>query len=174
VTTPIKLSQGSPRFIDFSPVLDTQQNSAVMDIRKEHLLNCLNRSYSVEFLYGINAAPESYAIQFFFKNHVTRTRHIDSQRGYLELLPQLYEKSNPNSLLRKVSYAVGLGILCNAKKSPELRVQARQIYGKSLKELSMAIRDPALAVHDETVITILLLSLCEVSLTISVIIMRVY
>jgi transcription factor-like protein len=93
---------------------------------------------------------------------VIRTRHLDSQRGYLELLSPMYEKASPDSLLHRAVYAVGLGCLSHVEKSTPLRREARAMYGKALKNLSMAIKDPVQSTLDQTLMTILLLSLCEV------------
>jgi hypothetical protein len=74
----------------------------------------------------------------------------------------MYEKASPDSLLHRAAYAVALGCLSHVEKSTALRCEARATYGRALKNLSMAIKDPVQATLDETLMGILLLSLCEV------------
>ena len=74
----------------------------------------------------------------------------------------MYDHARATSLLHKAAHAVGLGAMANAQKSNSLRCEARKTYGRALKDLSLAIKDPSLAALDETLMTILLFSLCEV------------
>jgi hypothetical protein len=129
---------------------------------EKYQLNYNNYIYGGDFLWGISAPQDAYAASYFFKSHVIRTRHIDSQRGYFELLASMYDKASPSSLLHKAAHAVGLGALSNAQKSTTLRCEARKTYGRALKDLSLAIKDPGQATLDETLMTIMLFSLCEV------------
>jgi hypothetical protein len=165
VSTPIKGTASSPMFIDFSTQMDQLPMSPIspIDVTEKYQQNYMNYHYGTEFLWGISAPQDSFAVSYFFQNHVIRNRHIDSQRGYMELLPQMYEHARSSSLLHKAANAVGLGAVSNAQKSTTLRCEARSQYGKALKELSLAIKDPVLATLDETLMTILLFSLCEVS-----------
>jgi hypothetical protein len=111
-----------------------------------------------------NTPTETYAIPYFFRNHVLWQRDVDSQRGFLEILAQMYESSRPSSLLHKATYAVALGSMSNALKSRPMRCEARRTYGKALQELGVAIRNPNTAASDELLMAVLLFSLYEVSL----------
>jgi hypothetical protein len=132
------------------------------DLREKFYPDLMSQVYSSHFIWGISAPQDSYVTSYFFRSHVIRTRHTDSQRGYLELLAPMYEKASPDSLLHRAAYAVALGCLSHVEKSTALRCEARATYGRALKNLSMAIKDPVQATLDETLMGILLLSLCEV------------
>jgi hypothetical protein len=164
VSTPANGTQRSPLFIDFSVNGDSLPISPIspVEIADKYQASYNNYVYGGDFLWGISAPQDAFAASYFFKSHVIRTRHSDSQRGYVELLPSMYDKASPTSLLHKAAYAVGLGALSNYQKSTSLRCEARKTYGRALKELSLAIKDPSLAILDETLMTILLFSLCEV------------
>jgi hypothetical protein len=167
VTTPIKTQDYSPTFTDFSTKQDYQALSPLSphDLRDKFYPDLMNQVYGSHFIWGISAPQDSYVTSYFFRSHVIRTRHLDSQRGYLELLSPMYEKASPDSLLHRAVYAVGLGCLSHVEKSTPLRCEARATYGKALKDLSIAIKDPVQSALDETLMTILLLSLCEVRTT---------
>jgi hypothetical protein len=97
----------------------------------------------------------------FFKNHVSWPRHDDSERGFLEALPSMYQKSSASSLLHKAVNALALGTLSNARMSTPLRCEARREYGKALQELGVAIKSVSLATSDETLMSILLFAVYE-------------
>lgn len=118
--------------------------------------------YNDSLIWGINLPQEAFAVTYFFKNHVIRNRHEDSQRSFIELLVALYDSADLSSLLHKAIYAVSLTLLANAQKDNKLRTESKKQYSRALKDLSSAIRDPRTATLDETVATVLLFSLCEV------------
>jgi hypothetical protein len=108
-----------------------------------------------------NTPSEITAIPYFFRKHVLMHRHLDTQRGFLELLPQMFDEARPSSLLHKATYALALGAMSNAYKSPVMRCEARKNYGRALQELGAAIQNPSMATSDEVLMSILLFSLYE-------------
>ena len=108
--------------------------------------------------------PELTAVPYFFHKHVLWRRHFDSQRGFLELLGEMYDEARPNSLLHEATRSVSLGAMSNAYKSRPLRCEAQKTYGKALQDLALAIQSPTLATSDELLMTILLFALYEVLL----------
>ncbi|KAF2436164.1 hypothetical protein EJ08DRAFT_692049 [Tothia fuscella] len=103
----------------------------------------------------------NYAVGFFFKNLVGMPRSTDSLRGYVEILGPMYVKAKADSLLHQATHALALASLSNGRKSPLLRLEARRIYGKALREVGTAIQDPVAAKSDEVLMSIMLFSLYE-------------
>lgn len=114
---------------------------------------------------GINNTPSAaLAVPYFFRNYVLSTRHADSQKGFLELLTEMWDETRPSSLLHQATYAIGLATMSNNYKSKEMRLDARREYGKALQQLGVAIQNPKVTTTDELLMTTLLCSLYEVSI----------
>jgi Fungal specific transcription factor domain len=159
----VSVNSYSPVFVDFSfnqDDMDLLQLSppAYLDKPVQFVSPILNSS----FLWNLACPKEPTAVGFLIKHHGTRRRHEDSQRGFMELLGIAYEQSKPSSLLHQATYALSLSALSNSQQSMSLRMEARREYGKALKQLSHVIKNPKLATTDETLMTILVFSLCEV------------
>jgi len=175
--TPIKVYTDSPVFIEYSPKSDYHNffHSSPVDAPPNSLDvfgKSLNKVSLFDFAeepvpkssvpWGLGNTPnESYAIPYFFRSHVLWHRDHDSQRGFLELLPDMYDATSPSSLLHKATYAVALGSMSNTLKSRPLRCEARRTYGKALQELGVAIRTQSTARSDELLMAVLLFSLYE-------------
>jgi hypothetical protein len=170
VVTPVLTQEASPVFGGFSPFLDQNgvlQLSPIEFSPKEfQVVNpVVDPVVNSSFLWNIAYPKEPTAIGFFIIHHAHRRRHEDSQRGFMELLECAYGQTSSTSLLHKATYALSLGALSNSQQSLSLRIEARREYGRAIKELSVAIKDPLLATTDETLMTILMFSLYEVSQT---------
>ena len=98
---------------------------------------------------------------FFLKNFATPPRQKDSIRGYLEILLPIYQNAPADSLVHQATGAVALASLSNGFKTRFLRMEAQKLYGKALREVGNAIKDPILARSDELLMSILLFSLYE-------------
>lgn len=98
---------------------------------------------------------------FFLKNFAIPPRQRDSIRGYLEVLFPIYQSAAPESLVHQATHAVALASLSNGFKTRILRMEAQKLYGKALREVGEAIKDPVRARSDELLISILLFSLYE-------------
>ena len=115
-----------------------------------------------------NSIPASLAFcrklastAFFLKNFATPARQKDSMRGYLEILLPIYQNAPMDSLVHQATDAVAMASLSNGFKTRLLRLEAQNLYGKALREVGNAIKDPILARSDELLISILLFSLYE-------------
>ena len=98
---------------------------------------------------------------FFLKNFAAPPRQEDSIRGYLEILLPIYQNAPVDSLVHQATAAVALASLSNSFKTRLLRMEAQKLYGKALREVGNAIKDPILARSDELLMSILLFSLYE-------------
>lgn len=103
----------------------------------------------------------NYAVAFFFRHLVQMPRSKDSLRGYIEVLGPMYTNARSTSILHQATHALALASLSNGQKSPLLRVEARRLYGKALRDVGDAIKDPVMARSNEVLMSILLFSLYE-------------
>lgn len=104
---------------------------------------------------------ELASTSFFLKNFALPPRQKDSTRGYLEVLLPIYQNASPDSLVHQATHAVALAALSNGFKTKLLRMEAQKLYGKALREVGEAIKDPVKARSDELLISVLLFSLYE-------------
>ena len=110
-----------------------------------------------------NDLQEQEAICAFFLDFVHLPRNPDSVQGHLHHLLPLYANTGPESPLSLATSAVALVL---SGSSPTRRADqqlARQKFGKALQKTSVAIQNPAESKRDETLMSVLLLGLYEVS-----------
>ena len=101
------------------------------------------------------------AVSFWFRHLLTIPRLPDALQGYLEILGPMYSKASPSSLLHQATRALALAGLSNGQRSALIRVEARKLYAKALRETGEAIRDPKQARSNELLMAIMLFSLYE-------------
>ena len=117
---------------------------------------------------GIRAAltqqTEQLALGYFFNKFVLLPRHSDAARGFIEVLPLLYMNAFPNSALSSATMAISLAAYANDPTRKVLFQQSKAKYGEALVRMNEALQDPVAVRKDETLMTVLLLGLLEVSL----------
>ena len=101
------------------------------------------------------------AVSFWFRHLVRIPRLPDALQGYMEILAPMYMKAMPSSLLHQATRALALAALSNGQKSALIRLEARKLYAKALRETGEAIRDPKQARSNELLMAIMLFSLYE-------------
>lgn len=79
----------------------------------------------------------------------------------MEVLGPIYMTESSNSILHQATHAVALASLSNGLRSPLIRMEARKLYAKALRETGEAIKDLAQAKSDALLMAILLFSLYE-------------
>lgn len=99
------------------------------------------------------------AVAFFFKSHVDESSYSCSL--IYEYLPALYAAEYSLGLSSAIE-AIGLAGLASYRNAPALMSSACACYGVALKSIGSALRDPALATTDETLLTVYLLGIYEV------------
>lgn len=110
---------------------------------------------------SLSAPPEDQVACYFPPNHVLQPTNFMS--GYLSYLPSLYVKRRSNSPLVQIITSLGMAGLANVRNAPEAKAVSTYKYTSALRGVNAMLQDPARAIEDETLITILLLSLYEVS-----------
>jgi hypothetical protein len=110
---------------------------------------------------ALTFSRELASTAFFLKNFAAPARQKDSIRGYLEILLPIYQNAPVDSMVHQATGAVALASLSNGFKTRLLRMEAQKLYGKALREVGNAIKDPILSRSDELLMSILLFSLYE-------------
>lgn len=118
----------------------------------------------IAMLYSLKPESQERGIAYFFSRYVTVDENCCHQRfdfvfdvwKPVSLVPE----RQVDGVLASMS-AVGLVGLANMTLSPEDAEAARKAYGTALRLTNQALRDPAEAVKDTTMLAILILSLFE-------------
>lgn len=108
--------------------------------------------------------PIQQAVNAFFGEFMMFNRHPDSQRGIVELLYPLYKSCHHDSLISLATSSVALAAVGGAHRRSTYYTLGYAIFGKALQMTKTAIDDPVESLSDETLITVLLLGVFEVSL----------
>ena len=106
---------------------------------------------------------EQQAITLFVSNYVQLPQGDHSPYGDLDCLVRLVASDDPNSHLSKSVNAISLAFLSNVCRRPPLMAKAGAEYSQALALTNAAIRDPAEAKTDRTLLTVLLLAMFVVS-----------
>lgn len=111
---------------------------------------------------GLRLLPSiaDQATAFFLLNRACTPVVNGTTRGFLETLIPLYETTTSDSPLHMATQAVSIHAISNGHR--HLSNQARKAYSAALRGVQHAILDFKQATSDETLLTVLLLSLYEV------------
>jgi hypothetical protein len=104
------------------------------------------------------------ATSFVFANYVSEDNESASSRGLLDYLPALYRRAPPEGILADAVIALGLVGIANANRDSTLLSKAILKYGATAQVISARLENVELAKRDDTLISVLLLGLFEVSL----------
>lgn len=105
---------------------------------------------------------DQQAVCYFLANFVLVPGH-GITRGYLDFLIPLLTKSKQQQVLYVAFSSVALAALGTKPNSRTLLPKANILYVKALKQISITLQDPKLAMDDSTLAAVLLLSVFEVS-----------
>ena len=106
---------------------------------------------------------ETNALYFFVSTFVLFGRDTQSDRGFIELLPFLFNSLRPESPL-SLSLTAASNILFSKweRKNPGAECYAFPSYAKALKVTRRALQDPVESMSDETLMAVCLLGFYEV------------
>lgn len=102
-------------------------------------------------------SPDEHATFFFFKNYVLE------DNSNFQYLFDTYEKESVRPALTDSITALGMAGLASFYKAPGIMTCAQQKYNSALRRLSSSLADTKEAKADQTLITVIMLSLYEVS-----------
>ena len=106
---------------------------------------------------------EDQATYYFFYNFVSQDPA--SLQSYSHVMPTVYRQSSSFNALPNIIEAIGLAGVSNVKQAPQLMAAAGVKYAKALRAITASIQDSKEASTDQTLITVMLLGLFEVSYT---------
>jgi len=99
------------------------------------------------------------ATGFFVANYVSGLN--GATRGHLDYLSDVFREENPDEGLLASMKAVGLAGFAHTTHSPYLIENARYQYIKAIRHTHTALRSPAAAKKDSTLLTIIILGIFE-------------
>jgi hypothetical protein len=97
----------------------------------------------------------------FLKNYTITAS--DFSRGYLDNVSSLYGRTHHQGVLSVTISAVGLALMSNINRAPEVMVVAREKFVKALRMTNTALLDPLESKADSTLMAVTLLGMFEVS-----------
>lgn len=113
---------------------------------------------------SISPVPTDYdneALCLFLVSHTKGGDTIHGDPGHLDFLPSLLANCDPHSCLHKATAAVSLRNLISRKQCLDLSSRATETLIEALTSTNRALADPYLALQDETLAAVYLLSLNE-------------
>ena len=110
---------------------------------------------------------ETNALCFFVSTYVLYQRDTQADRGFLELLPFLFNNLRPESPLSLcLAAASSLLFGIRNRRNPGAERYAFSSYTKAVKATGAALQDPVESVADETLMAVCLLGFYEVRPTV--------
>ena len=110
---------------------------------------------------------ETNALCFFVSTYVLYQRDTQADRGFLELLPFLFDNLRPESPLSLcLAAASSLLFGIRNRRNPGAERYAFSSYTKAVKATGAALQDPVESVADETLMAVCLLGFYEVRPTV--------
>lgn len=113
---------------------------------------------------SLSESEESHALCFFVSTYVLYDRDTQADRGFVELLPLMFNNMKVRSPL-SLCLAAASYVLFRERglQNPTRKNLASSNYSKGLKATRMALQDPIESVSDETLMAVCLLGLYEVN-----------
>ena len=102
------------------------------------------------------------AVCMFFYDYVVTSRDATTDVGYLQILPDLWNKDGNTPAYQEAVSAVSLMYLAHRSSLDCLVLQARHHYGTALRLIAAALRDQEELKKDSTLAAILCAGLYEV------------
>ncbi|EKG09917.1 hypothetical protein MPH_13007 [Macrophomina phaseolina MS6] len=110
---------------------------------------------------GLHFSIEAQATAFFFRNFVLPPQQKECERGFFDILLPYFNETPEASPLHLATHAVSLAVLGNYPGRAQLMREAARFYGQALQKAQLALKDPAQAKSDETLLTIMMFVLYE-------------
>ena len=128
-------------------------------IAPEELVDAVNNLCAVPP--SLQIPVEDHAASFFFDNYVLEPSK--TCMSVYEFLPALYSRNIGKNALHCIVTALGLAGLSHHSKEEQLMADARTWYTSALHMTNNALRDPSTMKADQTLISVILLGVYEVS-----------
>ena len=109
----------------------------------------------------LSPSIERQAAPFFIENFVPPHDSRDTTSRLLQSAAPLLENAKDGSALSLATKAVAIAVMARTSNREHLNQHAARIYGRALAAAQRAMRDPAHATSDETLLAILLFAVYE-------------
>jgi hypothetical protein len=106
---------------------------------------------------------DDLAISIFLRNYVISPSDISN--GHLNHLPSLYNQTYHQGVLPVTISAVGLALMSNIHRAPEIMAVARKKYATAVKMTNTALQCEQESKADSTLMAVILLGMFEVSIS---------
>lgn len=111
---------------------------------------------------ALKVTPEEVALASWFEKFILLYRNQESRRGYLEYLLPMYTSARHDSPLALATSALAMIIFSGPPSHRPILDMALKVLGDTLALTRKALEDPVESKNDQTLMTILLLSMAEV------------
>ena len=111
---------------------------------------------------NIERLRDAVYIRYLFEDFVLSPSR-DTESGWLALLiPKLYAEAAVDTTLSLAVRAAAFAYMGNKREAPELRIEAKEMYGRCLKTLALDLTNREIATSTSTSVAVLVLGLYEV------------
>ena len=165
--TPAQLSEGAPSPGSYDSNTngkrDVPQHSQSQGSSKPLIPSIVVPSPERSSAANLERLRESVYVRYLFEDFVLSPSR-DTESGWLALLlPRLYTPTSSSTTLNLSVRAAAYAYIGNKRKSPELQLEAREMYGSCLKALASDLTSLEIATSTSTSVAVLILGLYEVS-----------
>jgi hypothetical protein len=145
--------------IGFSSIPQENMNAS----GAETLISPTDSESSISFVTSTLTVPIEQQASCFFLHNFVHTPQDATSRGWFDFLVPLIKTENRESHFSVAFSAVAMASLANrpSAKGRGLMPQAIGLYAKALKQINLALQNPAQQKQDSTVASILLLGFFE-------------
>ena len=131
--------------------------------QKDEQLLQLQRSNDLVVPHPLYEPEETNALCFFVSTYILYVRDAQADRGFIELLPFLFNSLRPESPLSLCLTAASNIVFGKwERKSSEAERDTFSSYAKALKGTRVALQHPVESMSDETLMAVCLLGFYEV------------
>ena len=113
--------------------------------------------------YALSSTPEQLALNFFFSSDVRVPRHPEAPSDLVSVLASPYTHAPRHSALSSAVTALALAAFYGTTRHLSLFHKARVRYGEALEYVKVDLRDSVAIRRNETLMSILVLGIVEVS-----------
>jgi hypothetical protein len=141
---------------------DTDNDSSKALLNAQVIVATENPTPSFSFISpDLVTSADDQASCFFFRNYVLEEHRYNN--GNFQYLSDIYGCQQIGTGLADCVTALGMAGLANFWKSPNIMVNANMKYNSALRQISSRLRDIEQAKSDQTLVTVMLLGLYEVT-----------
>lgn len=136
----------------------TEEISVDTQLMEDSILQLV--THTTPFTLELSISPSDQATCYFFRNYVLEDK---STSGSFQYLHDIYSNETVGPALADSIESLGMVGLAHFWKTPNLQFQANRKYNSALRLVSSRLRNEEEARADQTLVSVMLLGLYEVS-----------